>query len=498
MLFNSGEFLLFFPIVVLLYYIIPDKAKNYWLLISSYYFYMSWNAEYALLLLLVTATTYFGGLVLHRIKEKTSDAHITELKGKLVVAFGTVLNLGVLFYFKYSGFGVSVIEHFFSIFGIRVSIPIADVILPVGISFYTFQSLAYLIDVYREEIPAEKNFFKYALFVSFFPQLVAGPIERSRNLLSQLSSPRKYDFDKSRDGFLLMLWGFFVKIVIADRIAIFVDTIYGYISAYPGCYLLVATILFAFQIYCDFSGYSIIAMGAAEILGIDLMENFDAPYFSRSVVEFWRRWHISLTSWFKDYLYIPLGGNRKGKLRKNLNRMVVFLASGLWHGASFSFVIWGGLNGFYQVLGDLLHPVREWGAKVFHINTDWCVVKALRVIVTFILVDFAWIFFRAGSYSEAKEIIVSILTVRNEKVLFDGSLYWCGLDIKNFWFMIVALLILAFADYCKYSGICIRKIISRQGMVCRSVIIALAIAVVLTFGIWGPTYNEANFIYFQF
>lgn len=219
--------------------------------------------------------------------------------------------------------------------------PVFDIILPVGISFYTFQALSYTMDVYRNEIYAEKNFFRYALFVSFFPQLVAGPIERSKNLLKQLGMPKKFNFEKVKEGILLMLWGYFLKMILADRIAIFVDSVYGDYQTFSGYYIAVATILFAIQIYCDFSGYSIIAMGAAKILDIDLMENFDAPYYSSSVAEFWRKWHISLTSWFKDYLYIPLGGSRKGKFRKNFNKMIVFLVSGLWHGANLSFVVWG-------------------------------------------------------------------------------------------------------------------------------------------------------------
>jgi D-alanyl-lipoteichoic acid acyltransferase DltB (MBOAT superfamily) len=328
MLFNSIEFLIFFPIVVVVYFIIPDKIKHLWLLIASYYFYMCWNAKYALLILASTIVTYISGILLDKVKNQT-------LLKKSVVTASFVINLGILFYFKYINFMLVIFTRIFAKLHIQLNTPVFDIILPVGISFYTFQALSYTMDVYRGEIKAEKNFFRYALFVSFFPQLVAGPIERSKNLLKQLSVPQKFSFENMREGLLLMMWGYYLKLVLADRIAIFVDTVYGDYKTYPGMYLIIATMLFAVQIYCDFAGYSTIAMGAAKVLGVELMENFNAPYLSTSVAEFWRKWHISLTSWFKDYLYIPLGGSRKGKLRKYLNKMIVFLVSGLWHGQDF-------------------------------------------------------------------------------------------------------------------------------------------------------------------
>ena len=262
----------------------------------------------------------------------------------------------------------------------------------------------------------------------FFPQLVAGPIERSKNLLTQLREPRKFDFGYAFDGILLMLWGFFLKIVLADRIAIFVDTVYGDCEHYQGIYLIVATVLFAVQIYCDFSGYSSIAMGTAKLLGIELMDNFNAPYLSTSVADFWRRWHISLTSWFKDYLYIPLGGSRRGTFRKYINKMIVFILSGLWHGAQLTFVVWGAINGLYQVIGEVLMPIRKKVSDIIGINRNSEGVYALSVLATFALVDFTWIFFRADSLGRAIYIIKSILNTENIWTLFDGSLYNCGLD----------------------------------------------------------------------
>lgn len=498
MLFNSAQFLIFFPIVVSVYFIIPEKIKSYWLLLASYYFYMCWNAKYALLILFSTIITYLSGLLLEKIKCGDNPSSIKDRNKKLVVASSFIINLFLLFYFKYINFAIDSLSHLFHLIHINLNTPKFDIILPVGISFYTFQALSYTMDVYRDEIYAEKNFFRYALFVSFFPQLVAGPIERSKNLLKQLASPKKFNFQKARDGLLLMIWGYFLKIVLADRIAIFVDTVYGNYTRFSGFYLIVATVLFAVQIYCDFGGYSVIAMGAAEILGIQLMENFNAPYLSTSVAEFWRKWHISLTSWFKDYLYIPLGGSRKGTFRKYINKVTVFLVSGLWHGASFSFVIWGGLNGLYQVIGEVLQPIRNWTVKKARLNRNSIGHKIIHIIFTFIFVDFSWIFFRANDTRQAIEIIKSMVSVQNPWILLDGSLYNCGLNSKNFWLMIICILILLFADICKYYGIKIREIIMQQDLWCRWLIMISSICAILVFGIWGSGYDASGFIYFQF
>ncbi len=499
MLFNSLQFLIFFPIVLIVYYIIPDKVKYLWLLVASYYFYMCWNAKYALLILVSTVVTYISGLLIEKIKrsEDFNDKRKTSLK-KWVVAGSCAINLGILFCFKYINFTVSLLSQAFSVIHIQLNIPAFDIILPVGISFYTFQALSYNMDVYRDDIYAEKNFFRYALFVSFFPQLVAGPIERSKNLLKQLAVPKKFNSKKATDGFLLMIWGYFLKIVVADRIAIFVDNIYGNYQTYNGWYIAIATMLFAIQIYCDFAGYSTIAMGAAEILGIDLMENFNAPYLSTSVAEFWRHWHISLTSWFKDYLYIPLGGSRKGKTRKYINKMIVFIVSGLWHGANLSFIIWGGLNGLYQVIGEILQPVRDKVVSVLRLNRSSIGHKLIKGIITFALIDFSWIFFRANGYRESLAIIQSMLTYKNPWILIDGSLYNCGLDSKNFGLMILCIAVIVFADILKKRGIKVRSVIAQQDYWCRYLVLIFAICFILIFGIWGSGYDVTGFIYFQF
>ncbi|MGN0437961.1 MAG: MBOAT family O-acyltransferase [Lachnospiraceae bacterium] len=498
MLFNSIDFLIFFPIVLFIYFVIPKKIKHIWLLVASYYFYMCWNAKYALLIFTSTVITYISGVLIEKIKTSDKEDNKKTFLKKWVVAGSFIANLGILFYFKYINFALDLLSQLFAVVHIQLSVPVFDIILPVGISFYTFQALSYTMDVYRDDIYAEKNFIRYALFVSFFPQLVAGPIERSKNLLKQLAVPKKFCFEEAREGLLLMLWGFFLKIVLADRIALFVDTVYGDYHTFGGVYLIVATLLFAVQIYCDFSGYSTIAMGVAKIMGVSLMENFDAPYLSVSVAEFWRKWHISLTSWFKDYLYIPLGGSRKGKARKYLNKLIVFLVSGLWHGAQLSFVFWGGLNGVYQIIGEFLQPVRDKMVTVLHLNRESAGHKLTKMIITFLLVDFSWIFFRANRLLDAFAIIKSMIFVHNPWILFDDSLYNCGLDQKSFFLMLISIGVLLFADICKAKGIKIREVVVKQDMWFRVLFISVAIGLILLFGMWGPSFDQANFIYFQF
>lgn len=496
MIFTSQDFLIFLPVVVLIYYQIPDRAKYLWLLVCSYYFYMCWNARYVMLLLFSTAVTYASGLLLELVKTRLPEGNRKICYKKVIVALSFILNLTMLFFFKYSKFAARAISGFFAYFQIDMQISGFDVLLPVGISFYSFQALGYTMDVYRDEIRAEKNFFRYALFISFFPQLAAGPIERSKGLLRQLAQPQKFSFERAQDGLLLMLWGFFLKIVLADRIAIFVDTVYSDYSTYNGFYILVATMLFAVQIYCDFSGYSVIAMGTAEILGIRLTENFNAPYLSHGVAEFWRSWHISLTSWFRDYLYIPLGGDRRGDLRKYINKMIVFFVSGLWHGASVSSVVWGGLNGLYQVLGEITAPARDRFVQIFHLNRNSMGHKLFQTVFTFALVDFSWIFFRAEGFLNSLETIKNMFTF-NPWIFVNGSLYECGLDNKNFYLMLICIVVLILADFCKRRGIKIREVVARQDWWFRSLFFVFSICFILTFGIWGPGSDLTSFIYFQ-
>ncbi len=497
MLFNSIDFILFFPVVAFLYFVMPRRLKSLWLLGASYYFYMCWNAGYLLLILFSTIVTYGCGCLLER-AGRLPDEHRKILYRKCCVAGSLVINLSILFLFKYYSFAAANVQSLLQYTGISIKLPAVDLLLPVGISFYTFQALGYTIDVYRERIAAEKNFIQYALFVSFFPQLVAGPIERAGNLLSQLREAHRFDYARAREGLLIMIWGYFLKLVLADRIAIIVNTVYGAYETYTGMYLVVATVLFAFQIYCDFAGYSIIALGAAKIMGFTLMENFDAPYLSCSVAEFWRRWHISLSSWFKDYLYIPLGGSRKGQVRKYINVLIVFCVSGLWHGAGWTFVIWGGLNGLYQIVGALCRPLREQLVKLFHLHPHSLANRMASALFTFFLVDVSWLFFRAETIGHALAIVKSICTVHNPWILFDGSLYELGLSMKSFQVMVVSLVLLMAADVMKYKGICIRKILLEQDYWFRYLVFAGSILLITLVGVWGVGFEESGFIYFQF
>lgn len=334
MLFNSIDFLIFFPIVIGIYFFIPRKIRYMWLLIASYYFYMGWNPKYAILLAISTVITYLGSIFIERNNYK-----------RTILVLCIILNLTILCFFKYSNFIFENLYDSLSLLGIEIIKRQFDIVLPVGISFYIFQALSYIIDVYRGDVKAEKNILKYALFVSFFPQLVAGPIERSSKLLLQVQKAAEiklFNYKRITQGLIMILWGYFLKIVIADRISIFVDHIYNSYYLYGSIELILATVGFAIQIYCDFSGYSTIAIGAAQVMGFELMENFNTPYFACSIREFWQKWHISLSSWFKDYVYIPLGGSRCSKVRGYVNVMLTMLLSGLWHGASWSYVIWGG------------------------------------------------------------------------------------------------------------------------------------------------------------
>ena len=361
---------------------------------------MSWNPAYIILIILSTVVDYFAGLKMGSTDDKS--------KRKKYLFASLFINLGMLFFFKYYNFfsdSFTYLLNEFPVMQMGNFLPTFDLLLPVGISFYTFQTLSYTIDVYRGEKEPEKHFGIFALYVSFFPQLVAGPIERSTRLLPQFKEEYKFDYIRVTDGLKLMLWGYFKKVVVADRLAIFVNGVYNDVSGVEGIPLILATVFFAFQIYCDFSGYSDIAIGAAQIMGFDLMDNFKRPYFSKSIPEFWRRWHISLSTWFKDYVYIPLGGNRVSKLRYYANLFITFLISGLWHGAAWTFVIWGALHGFYQIFSLLTKKYRYKLKESIGIVNYPTLNKYLQIGVTFVLVDFAWIFFRANSLNDAWYII---------------------------------------------------------------------------------------------
>lgn len=494
MLFNSMDFLLFFPIVVLVCFIIPLKMKNIWLLVASYYFYMCWNAKYALLMFFSTMITYICGIMIEKIKQKDRGIVRRTKYKKIILAIGFVLNLGVLFYFKYINFTLDILRQILKFAHIEIKIQAFDIILPVGISFYIFQALGYIVDVYRNEIYAEKNFFRYALFVSFFPQLVAGPIERSQNLLKQLAKTMKFDAEKARGGGLLILWGFFLKLVIADRCAVLVNTVYESYASYRGFQLIIANILFAFQIYCDFMAYSVIAKGAAEVLGYELMDNFCQPYLAQSIKDFWRRWHISLSSWFRDYLYIPLGGNRGTRCMKYRNLLITFMVSGLWHGADITFVIWGGMHGLYQITGEYMSVLSDRICEKLHFNRQNFSWKLIRVLKTFILTDIAWVFFRSDTPHMALDILRSSFDLSNTGLLLNGGLSQLGLDGRNMSILILGLVVLAVNSVMKERGCMVREWLLEQNIIFRfSAYWGALLLIIFSLDIVGQ-----EFIYFQF
>jgi len=380
MLFNSLEFLVFFPLVIMLYYALPFGYRWLLLLVASYVFYMWWKAEYALLLLLSTGIDYFAAIALDKTENRT--------KRKWLLALSLCSNLGILFFFKYFNFVNTNLGSVSELFGLAYQPSPLDVLLPVGISFYTFQTMSYTIDVYKRNMKAEKHFGYFALYVTYFPQLVAGPIERAERLLPQLHVHHPLSAENISRGLKLIFWGMFKKVAVADNLAPYVNEVFNHPQQYEGLSFMLATVFFSFQIYYDFSGYSDIAIGSARIMGVHLMTNFNHPYFAKSIAEFWRRWHISLSTWFRDYVYIPLGGNRNNHYR---NILITFLLSGLWHGANWTFIVWGGLHGLYMVVAE---KTKSFQHKLIG-------GKAAHVVITYLLVLFAWIFFRANSIGDA-------------------------------------------------------------------------------------------------
>lgn len=409
MVFTSLEFLIFFPIVIGIYFLLPNRFRWIHLVAASYYFYMAWKPVYALLLLFATATFYFAALGLDRYKE--------AWQRKAIFFIGIAFNLGMLFTFKYYNFFESQWNAFAVSHGLKPTLPTLDILLPLGISFFTFQGISYLIDVYRRDMPAERHFGILMLYKAFFPQLVAGPIERGTHFIPQLRNHLlhndntkriRFEYDRVVSGLRLMLLGFFKKIVLADNLSLIVQPVYASPDEYSGASALVATVAFAFQIFFDFSAYTDIARGISRILGFELIENFNRPYFATNIAEFWQRWHISLSSWFRDYLYIPLGGNRVAKWRWFMNLWIVFLLCGLWHGANWTFLIWGALHGFYYFLFSALTPPARWLVAHTFLSRYPAVCRFALMAFTFSLVCWAWVMFRAESLPQALTIWSSI------------------------------------------------------------------------------------------
>ena len=483
MLFNSLEFILFFAIVLCLYFVIPQKLRWILLLISSYVFYMFWNPKYVILIIISTLVDYIVSLGMG----KTENAAIR----KLLLLISLITNLGLLFVFKYFGMLINIIN---DISG--SSFDALSLILPMGISFYTFQTLSYTIDVYRNKREPEKHIGYFALYVVYFPQLVAGPIERSNRLLPQLKANHTIDYERFVNGARRMLWGYFKKVVIADNLAVGVNSVFSDPYHQSGLILLISTLFFAFQIYCDFSGYSDIAIGASKIMGIDLMENFKRPYFAKSLKEFWSRWHISLTTWFKDYLYFPLGGSRKGKVRTYINISAVFLVSGLWHGADIKFLIWGGLHAVFQLLERSKNDISEKIAKL-KVKSDNKNIISLKWLFTFLIVLIAWTFFRANNASEAMYILKKIVADIVQLNLFDNiQLYIQGLNMDYSQIIISIFSIVMLIAYDCIEEVKGRNIFELLGnrKILRWSLYYFIILYIMLFGV----FEKSAFIYFQF
>ena len=485
MTFNSLEFLIFYPIVALLYFVLPRRAVWPMLLVASYYFYMCYQAE---LVVLIAGTTLISWLASHAIKR-------TERKSvkKLWLTLALVVCFGVLFFYKYFNFLSGTVTGLINLCGGQVSRFELDLLLPVGISFYTFQTLSYVIDVYRGDVLPERNFFFYALFVSFFPQLVAGPIERPGNLMPQLRERHPWSNENAVKGAKHMIVGFFKKICVADLIAVYVNSVYNNVESASALGVIIATALFAVQIYCDFSGYTDIAIGCARVMGIRLMKNFDHPYMATGIKEFWARWHISLSGWFKDYLYIPLGGNRRGKARAMLNVFIVFLVSGLWHGANWTFVLWGAIHGLYQVVGTLTRRPRDIFWERVGLGKDSGLLRWLRRAGTFVLVSFAWIFFRANSIEDAFAVIGKLFGGWN--IGISDTLSALGLTLVPILTVIFSMGLLIMIDKMLHyddtpdsSGVLVR----------RGAFIYFAWAIILGWLLLLSGGTLSTFIYFQF
>ncbi len=479
MLFNSLEFLLFFPLTVAIYFLLPHKLRRYFLLLASVYFYMSFMPKYILIVGFTTVVDYVGARLIDKFSEKNAIK-------RTVFITGILLNVGLLVLYKYLG----VIGDTINFFGAMISLEtvvLPELLLPIGISFHTFQSMGYFIDTYTGKVKAERNFIDFALFLMFFPQLVAGPIERFYNLMDQLKIEHRLKSANIIVGGRLMLWGMFKKVVVADSLAVIADAVFDKVEDFSGAGLLIGLLAFTVQIYCDFSGYSDIAIGCAKIMDIDLMKNFDTPYFSASTPEFWRRWHISLSTWFKDYVYIPLGGNRVSKPRWVFNQLFTMTISGIWHGAGYTYIVWGFINGLYIVISRFTKSARDkFRSRVGIDRVPW-LSKSVSVLITFVLISFTWIFFRANDFSDAFYFISNIFAPT--KLGFSS-------DIPLFRIIVAigAALLLLSVEFIAANFKRVKDKFFAMPYPVRAAAFGLLTAVIIICGAYGTN----QFIYFQF
>jgi alginate O-acetyltransferase complex protein AlgI len=482
MVFNSLQFLIFFIIITVIYFLLKRRGRVYMLLAASCYFYMAFIPVYILILATTILIDYFAGIYIER---------STGNRRKYFLLISIISTCLVLFIFKYYNFFLGTANDIFSLFHIGYLFKFAGIILPIGLSFHTFQSLSYVIEVYKGKQKAETNFGVYSLYVMFYPQLVAGPIERPQNLLHQFYEEHGFDYNRVTDGLKQMAWGLFKKVVIADRLSILVGNVYNQPTQFHGWPLIIATYFFTFQIYCDFSGYSDIAIGAAKVMGFKLMDNFRRPYFSESVPEFWRRWHISLSTWFRDYVYIPLGGNRSSSARQILNILIVFVVSGLWHGANWTFVIWGALHGVFVTVSSFTSKLWNKTFKKFSLTKNSFVWRFTKILITFHLVTFAWIFFRANNLNDAWYIVSHLFSGASLKQLAQTNklgLDWYGLNVA-----LIGILLLSLVNILEIKGNMWQSLKQKPIWLRWGIYYSMSMAII----VWG-VFGEQRFIYFQF
>ncbi|RII36649.1 MBOAT family protein [Clostridium chromiireducens] len=508
MIFNSINFIIFFLIISFLYYLVPKKIQWIFLLVVSLIFYMYAGPKFIIFIVITTITTYYCAIFIEKksenqqilnsnVDETDKNINIVRRHKSFILIIALIINIGILFFLKYYNYFINLGNSIFEIWDISTRFPTLTLILPLGISFYTLQAIGYCIDVYRNKYEPEKNIFKYALFLLFFPQILQGPIGRYDSLAAQIYKEKNFNYDNVKFGFQLMVFGFFKKLVIADRANILVNQVFDNYQSYSGYHIFLASLFYTLQIYADFSGCTDIARGAAQVLDINIMKNFDRPYFAKSIQDFWRRWHISLSSWFRDYLYFPLGGNRKGICGKCVNILIVFFVSGVWHGVGLHYIAWGLLHGIYQIIGIILMPFRNLIVKTFGINRQSFGHKLYKIMVTFSLVNFAWIFFRADGLRNALHMIKSIvLSIINRDPVYN-VFYSMGLDATNFRIIVISIFVMIIVSSLQRK-INIRETIAQQSFSFRWTLYFISVCSIIILGIYGETGTSSAFIYYKF
>ena len=479
MVFNSIDFLLFFVIVLAIYYVIPFiKLQKYFLLLSSYYFYACWEPVFLLILLTDTLIIYVAARKIDKYRAAKSG-----VSAKRYLIISIILLLLPLLCYKYLNFALSTVTDVFNFWGLDMNISFVKWLLPVGISFFTFQAIGYLVDVYKEKINSENKLLNVALFLGFFPQISAGPIGRAAILIPQFKQSHSINYEMFVSGLKIALWGFFMKLVVGDRAGIYVDTVFNNYVTHSGPSLLLATFMYSMQIYCDFAGYSFIAIGVAQMMGFNLQKNFERPYFALSVGDFWRRWHISLSTWFRDYLYIPLGGNRVGKWRGYWNILVTFLVSGLWHGAAYNFIIWGGLHGLFQVIGKMTKSHQDKIFEKMKVAKNSYGYQFVNILLTFLLCSYSWMIFRVNHLNDIVEITKGYFK--------GGNLY---IHQTTLFFFFIGFIVLFVKDFKDEFFPAKHFLLNSRFVVVRYLsVVCLSISIILL-GVLGG----GQFIYFQF